>query len=131
MTDYLGSKADDDDLATQGDQVAVDSWILVGYTGGAPAFQNSWANYGDGWHWAAFYKDPVGVVRLRGLVKSGTVNTAIFTLPSGYRPPVDHYFAALCDTKLTMVEIDTNGAVFIYPNGSNGWLSLAGIEFKT
>jgi hypothetical protein len=41
----------------------------------------------------AFYKDPFGVVRIRGRVINGTNETAVFTLPEGYRPQVNLIFA--------------------------------------
>jgi hypothetical protein len=59
-------------------------WFSVG-VGGNPAFQNSWGNFGSGWQVAQYRK--VGTqVFLRGLVTGGASSTAIFTLPTGYRP---------------------------------------------
>jgi hypothetical protein len=53
---------------------------------GEPAFENSWANESPGFESsAAFYKDPFGIVHLKGLVASGALGN-IFTLPAGYRP---------------------------------------------
>lgn len=52
----------------------------------APILTNSWANYGSGLPDAGYRKDGAGFVHFQGLVKSGSNNAAIFTLPSGYRP---------------------------------------------
>lgn len=54
---------------------------------GEPGFQNGWANVDSGFSTAAFYKDPLGVVHLKGDIDNATDdNTAAFTLPPGYRP---------------------------------------------
>jgi hypothetical protein len=54
----------------------------------APTLLNSWVNFkttGDE-AVAGYYKDDMNIVRIKGTVKSGTINEAIFTLPVGYRP---------------------------------------------
>jgi hypothetical protein len=61
-----------------------ETWHVVGASG-EPAFENSWTNEGSTWQVARFRKDN-GVVHVQGLVHNGTVNTAVFTLPLGYRP---------------------------------------------
>jgi hypothetical protein len=53
---------------------------------GEPVFQNGWANTGATDVTAAFFKDPYGVVHLKGLIFGGTNSAPIFTLPEGYRP---------------------------------------------
>lgn len=57
------------------------------------SFANGWVNYGSTFRNFKFYKDNAGVVHLEGLVKNGTggtlTNTAVFTLPTGYRPSGD------------------------------------------
>src|SRR5574340_375323 len=58
----------------------------VGGTGNA-AFLNSCVHVGSPWEVAAYWKDPLGFVHLRGRVKSFTaVPVTIFTLPPGSRP---------------------------------------------
>jgi hypothetical protein len=79
-TKELAASAWETALATQ------DAWIYVG-AGGAPAFANSWVNYAAaGYPNASYYKDALGNVHLRGMIKSGTMQQAAFTLPAGYRP---------------------------------------------
>ena len=53
---------------------------------GEPVFQNGWANTGATDVTAAFFKDPYGVVHLKGLIFGGTNSAPIFILPDGYRP---------------------------------------------
>ena len=89
-----------------------------------PAFQNSWVNYDLGWDTAAFYKDPYNVVHLKGLVKSGTINTAIFTLPQGYRPASTLIFPVIAGgNTIGRVDILANGDVQ-HLIGNNAFFSL-------
>lgn len=107
----------------------LDTWHVVGAVG-EPAFQNAWVNYGGSYFGAAFKKDPLGKVQLRGMVKSGTIGAAIFTLPAGYRPVKDSY---------PVVNSVAPGGLVIFPTGvvaafapaSNGWVNLDGVEFDT
>jgi hypothetical protein len=61
-----------------------EAFHLVGTTG-EPAFQNGWHNTGSDREAVGFYKDPGGVVHLRGAA-TGSNNMVIFQLPPGYRP---------------------------------------------
>jgi hypothetical protein len=54
---------------------------------GEPVFKNGWTNTGPATDvTAAFFKDPYGVVHLKGLIFGGTNGMPIFVLPDGYRP---------------------------------------------
>lgn len=108
----------------------LEDWHLVG-AGGEPAFQNSWANFGGAHAVAGFYMQPDGWVRLKGLVKDGTNLATIFTLPVGYRPPINIPFTSISDGALCTVEVDTTGTVTKTSGGTNAYVSLAGISFPT
>lgn len=102
--------------------------------GGAnePAFQNNWVNYGSDLDVASFYKDALGWVRLKGMVKSGTANTTVFTLPPGYRPQVDVVFSVLSNDVIHRVTVTASGTVGPTAGlGSNASVSLSGITFPT
>lgn len=104
------------------------SWREVGATG-QPAFQNSWVNFGTPYETAAFYKDSNGIVHLKGLIKSGTVNTIAFTLPVGYRPLKALLFPNGSNGSIGISVIDSTGGV--NPAiGSNVYFGLDGITFK-
>ena len=102
-------------------------WHEVGASG-EPAFENSWANYSAAYNSAAYMKDSLGFVHLKGLVKDGTIGQAVFTLPAGYRP---------ANTVLqSTVSNSAAGASYIYATGAvnaqignNAWFSLEGITF--
>jgi hypothetical protein len=66
--------------------VAPEPFHEVG-TAGEPSFQNGWHNcFCAGPGTTAFYKDPLGIVHLKGSASGGPPVTPIFTLPIGYRP---------------------------------------------
>jgi len=102
-----------------------------GDTWHAPTLQNKWVNYGATFNTAAYTLTDDGWVRLRGLVKSGTFDLPIFTLPVGYRPPNQYLLPVATNP-------DTIGRVDIMPDGrvmattgNAGWLSLDGLSFAT
>lgn len=101
-------------------------WHEIGASG-QPAFQNSWVNFGPGYVTAAFLKDGLGFVHLKGLVKSG-VAAVIFTLPTGCRPPELEVFGIDTDTGHGRVDIAVNGEV-TYVSGGTANFQLSGITF--
>jgi hypothetical protein len=116
-----------------------EAWHEVGSTG-EPPFQNSWVNLdSSGLATAAFYKDPFGVVRLKGIVSGGTVSTAVFTLPAGYRPPKTEDFPAVSfggtspSIVLADVIVGDDGTVQIAVSAGNtsSGVTLDGITFRT
>jgi len=104
-------------------------WINIG-SSGAPSFQNSWVNF-DSTRTISFSKDSLGWVRLRGVAKSGTVSTTIFTLPSGFRPKRNMTFVGDSNNAYQTVGVNSNGNVFQGTSGtpSNAWQFLDGIHF--
>lgn len=105
-------------------------WRTVG-AAGEPAFLNNWVNYDGGvtYQTAAFYRDPQGIVHLKGLIKNGTLGAPVFVLPVGYRPFKETIFACLANSAISDVRITAAG-VLSQNVGSNTWLSLANINFR-
>ncbi|MCZ8276313.1 MAG: hypothetical protein O9314_21940 [Microcystis sp. LE19-4.1E] len=100
-----------------------EAWIV-------PAFMNSWTNYDTTYNPAGYFKDSLGIVHLRGLVKNGTNNTTIFTLPVGYRPSNRELQAVQTNLNtIGRVDILADGQVTVV-SGSNVWVSLDGITFR-
>lgn len=58
----------------------------------APTFTNAWVDYGSPWQ-PARYRKIGDIVSIEGLVKNGTAGLAMFTLPTGFRPPSGMIFA--------------------------------------
>jgi hypothetical protein len=92
----------------------IDDWHEVGDSG-EPAFENSWVNKGGTNETAAFRKDGEGTVFLKGVITAGTINTAAFTLPAGYRPALGKKFGAWSRSAsaavIAQLNIDGNGVV--------------------
>lgn len=86
-------------------------------------FLNSWVNYGSGYPVAAYIKRPDGLVWMQGLVKSGTVGSSIFTLPSGIRPSKRSLAVAPSNAAFARIDVVSDGSV-ITTGGSNAWYSL-------
>ena len=107
---------------------AAEAWVAV--VGGV-GFENSWVNHdGAGTEPAGYYKDPWGVVRLRGLVKSGASGTVVFTLPSGYRPPYDFQQPIIAGyPNIGGVIVGANGLVYVYAAATTE-VSLHGVSFR-
>jgi hypothetical protein len=62
---------------------ASEPWHEVGAPG-EPGFQNGYNEFPDGP--VGFYKDPLGIVHLKGVMTAAVTEVAAFTLPAGYRP---------------------------------------------
>lgn len=105
-----------------------DAWHEVG-AAGEPAFAGTWVNFGTGNSTAAFKLIADGLVQLKGTIKTGTIATAAFTLPAGYRPPASSRFAVPSNNAYGQVDI-TSAGVVTPQVGNNTFVSLDGISFK-
>ena len=100
-----------------------------------PVFANGWVNYSNAYSHAGYFKDSVGVVHLRGLIKNGTLTEMAFTLPVGYRPAKRGVFSVITDSgsfsDVAVGRMDIKGAGQVIPvAGSNSWISLEGVTFR-
>jgi len=127
-----------------GPLVTPEAWHEVGATG-EPAFTDGWINSTDtGDTTTAFYKDPFGVVHLKGAIGDGAASTptvsgpAVFVLPSGDRPTKFACFPTIGVTygtgaiAATYVCVDSDGAIDVGTLGgsvSHDYL-LDGITFR-
>lgn len=95
----------------------------------AATLNNSWVYFGAPTNPVGYWKDPVGIVHLRGVVKSGTIGLSVFTLPVGYRPLNTEYFAVVSNGAFGRVVIGSDGGVT--PDiGSNAYVTFDGITFR-
>jgi hypothetical protein len=109
-----------------------------------------WQNYtaATGWNPAGYYKDPLGVVHLKGLVwcscnsnqqyvpgPSAPTRT-VFTLPVGYRPAANEAATVWANWSYLHLAVHSNGDVEIRPHTDSETtdaktaLSLDGITFR-
>jgi len=87
-------------------------------------------NYGSGLAPAGFYKDPTGLVHLRGTMASGTIAAAMFTLPVGYRPAYNLIFQGTTAGG-TGARVDVTPAGALVPQiGTNPYFAIDGISFR-
>jgi hypothetical protein len=103
-------------------------WITVGNSGSS--FANSWVDYGSGFPGAAFRKDALGYVHLRGLIKNGTAtdNTTMINMPVGYRVNSTRHVAAVGSSAAGHLKLNTSGIAYGTGTG-NGWLTLDNITY--
>jgi hypothetical protein len=97
---------------------------------GQPTFSNGWVNFAGGWRPAGFWRSPFHMVYLRGLIKSGTVGQAAYTLPPAFRPSEPESFPVISNAALGRVSVFTDGTVVPETPSSNTWVSLSGIVFR-
>ena len=123
--------------AGAGVRVLVGSGVaeVVSSTGGAvwigATLTNSWTDYLSGTG-VAQYRKVGDVVELRGTVKSGTSGAPIFTLPDGYRPPLQEIFYVYALPGGARLDVTSDGAVQVaiyISSGTNALVSLAGVRF--
>ena len=98
-------------------------------------FHNSWVNYSIDFFDFAFMKDQLGIVHLRGLIKSGTVGSVALILPTGFRPTynaTDRYlFPTLSNGAAGRIDIfAANGYVTPLTPSNNTWVAVDGLTFK-
>lgn len=102
--------------------------------------ENSWVAFGGDYPSAQYWKDEAGFVHLRGIVKSGTYNSAaaIFTLPIGYRPGFRDTYQVTQSSLFSpagALDIGTDGKVYApeitsVQSGTSTYLSFANVEFE-
>lgn len=96
-----------------------------------PTLENNWVNYDtDNYSPAKYYKDQFGVVHLQGMVKSGGLPSAIFTLPEGYRPLQNRLFPVASGGYFGQIAVFTDGQVYFFVGYTDPYVSLEGISFR-
>ncbi|MEF2174872.1 MAG: hypothetical protein V3575_00245 [Candidatus Absconditabacteria bacterium] len=92
--------------------------------------ENGWINYDTNTRYPVSYtKDNFGNVTIRGLIKSGTNLSCVFTLPQGYRPLKRYLYTTQNGNGIGRIDILANGCVYGYITNSSR-SALDGISFK-
>ena len=90
-----------------------------------------WANYGSG-NAPAQAARQGNMVTLSGLIRTKRWNPHLATLPKGLRPPKRMVFSVNNHAKSARVDVFPDGNIIWAGGGKDhGWISLAGITFKT
>jgi hypothetical protein len=108
-----------------------ESFRVVGAPG-QPQFENSWSNDPSTGSPAAFYKDPLGIVRLRGIIEASASGNSAFFLPPGYRPGSGEVlqFDGANTAKASSVVILSTGEVRPFCVSAGCIISLDQVSFR-
>jgi hypothetical protein len=82
---------------------------------------------------AGYYKDPSGIVRLRGMIapNAAPVGSKIFSLPAGLWPAKRELLCGIADSNNTVdVRVYANGDVYRWASAGTTWFSLDGLTFR-
>jgi hypothetical protein len=102
-------------------------WHEIGASG-EPPFLNGWANAATDLVTGGFYKDPFGVVHLKGMITSSGANSVVFILPAGYLPAKALSETVVWESGTGRIGIGPNGIVSV--SGGSGAVSLDGVTFR-
>ena len=101
-----------------------------------------WHNYGSPWGAAAFMKDALGFVHLKGLVQCSVagfscdtgLSATIFVLPEGYRPGAQGLFPSVSydgnTHTVARIDVATDGRVIPVQGIPATFMTLDGITFQ-
>ena len=106
----------------QSGKVIPGAWI-------APTLLNSWVQTA-GRPPVGFFKDALGIVRLRGCVNGGVLTNAAFALPAGYRPSgFSAYLFPVSSPSTGNGTCNVQNGFVVPFSGSAGEFNFAGISF--
>jgi len=95
-----------------------------------PTLVNGWVNYDSGYQTVRYSKGHDGVVRIEGMVKSGT-NNIVFYLPEDYRPKMYQIFTCYSHSGPTRVDVNPpDGAVYLNTGYSTNWTSISCVSYS-
>jgi len=98
---------------------------------GEPPFQNGWTNFSPTFSSAAFYRDSLGVVHLKGTLSGGASGTVAFTLPAGYRPALELFMPlAGGGPQAANMQVRANGEVELTCAAACGAAGIDGLSFR-
>ncbi|MDD5092240.1 MAG: hypothetical protein PHQ23_15170 [Candidatus Wallbacteria bacterium] len=95
-----------------------------------PVLLNGWINYEGGYSTAAYFKDSLGLVHLKGVIKSGALSAAAFNLPPGCRPMETLGFCAFKSGGTGKVNVTPAGDIYMDVTCSTDYTYLDGIIFR-
>jgi hypothetical protein len=100
--------------------------VIAGDSGwSTPSLGSGWNDFGGSFQTRRYRKTNDGMVVVEGLVKDGTVGTAIITLPSGYRPAGALIFATIAGNAGARLDVSTAGVVAWAAGGDSSFVSIS------
>lgn len=94
-----------------------------------PAMINNWVNFGSGWETFGYMKDEFGFVHIKGVIKGGAGSSSNFTLPVGFRPPLNKNFPIISNNLPSKCAIMSDGTI-VLTGTNNTSVCFDGITFK-
>ncbi|QDH19550.1 hypothetical protein [Saccharibacillus brassicae] len=88
-----------------------------------PTLLNGWIQYNDGFSNLVYFKNALGQVIVRGLIRNGTQAT-VCKLPKGYRPSSTLIFPALYGGTSGRADIYADGSIVSQQDDGINWLSI-------
>lgn len=89
----------------------------------------AWVPFGGAEDDPGYWRDSAGIVRFRGLIKSGVVPSAFTTLPQNFRPAGNRRFPLVANNGFGLISILASGVCTV-ETGSNVYVDLAAINFR-
>lgn len=105
--------------ATRNVTTAPDAFPDTGWL--SPTYANGWVDFGSP---GSAYRRIAGLVVVRGLVKSGTLNSTIFTLPVGFRPGAFLIFPSSSGQTFSETRLLTDGTLSQSGGSTNGYHAI-------
>lgn len=103
----------------------------------AVTYDPDWVDAGGVFQVVQYHKRADGVVEVRGVAKrlvGITTQDPIFTLPAGFRPAAEEYFAAYGSDGTTigpsLINVTSAGVVSFVRGYNSAWLTLSGMYFQ-
>src|SRR4030043_611430 len=117
-------------VTTIGENITIGGTIIQEGWHEVAVLSNGWIYYGAPYNTVAYFRDKNGIVHLKGVVKNGAFNVAVFILPLGYRPVSTEYQGTIgYSATPSRIFIGANGNVTIFDGNASG-ISLDGITFR-
>lgn len=101
------------------------AWQTVTYLNGFSRYSTA-TDWGD----VQYYKDSLGMVHMKGLIKGGSINAGMFQLPVGYRPVHNYIFVQMSNDAICRVDIMPDGYAIPRTGFNAAWISLNNIHFR-
>ncbi len=130
-TGASGPKGPTGDAAPTSPAIFTSFGLPLGSGGSCPSGYDGWISRGAEYNEAGYYRDPSGMVFLRGAVnKCGSATAEILTLPAGVRPERIEYHPVVAGAGgIEVITMFPNGVIF--GAGSAGFAAvLDGVTFR-
>lgn len=89
----------------------------------------AWVAFGSPEDDPGYWRDSAGIVRFRGVAKSGTVPSTLTTMVEGFRPVGKRRFPVVANNVFGYVSVTAAGVITVEA-GSNVYVDLASINYR-